>query len=77
MNTIMSGSDRKGLWLFKRQNPHKAAGPDPASPSALKHCADQLSMVFTDTITLHWRHTMCQPASKSPLSSPSPKKQTP
>ena len=34
--------------LFKRQNPRKAAGPDSVSPSTLKHCADQLSPVFTD-----------------------------
>ena len=34
--------------LFKSQNPRKAAGPDSVSPSTLKHCADQLSPVFTD-----------------------------
>ncbi|XP_062260115.1 uncharacterized protein LOC133968217 [Platichthys flesus] len=34
--------------LFKRQNPCKADGPDSVSPSILKHCADQLSPVFTD-----------------------------
>ena len=35
-------------WLFQSQNPHKAARPDSVSPSTLKHCADQLSPVFTD-----------------------------
>ena len=34
--------------MFKRQIPRKAAGPDSVSPSTLKHCADQLSPVFTD-----------------------------
>ena len=34
--------------LFRRQNPRKSAGPDSVSPSTLKHCADQLSPVFTD-----------------------------
>jgi len=34
--------------FFRRQNPWKAAGPDSVSPSTLKHCADQLSPVFTD-----------------------------
>src|SRR4029434_9879426 len=34
--------------LFRRQNPCKAAGPDSVYPSILKHCADQLSPVFTD-----------------------------
>ncbi|KAK0154020.1 Major histocompatibility complex class I-related gene protein [Merluccius polli] len=40
--------ERDGKRLFKRQNPRKAAGPDSVSPSTLKHCADQLSPVFTD-----------------------------
>lgn len=48
----MSGSECKGLWLFKRQNTRKAAGPDPASPSTLEHCADQLSPMFTDIFSL-------------------------
>ncbi|KAK3561861.1 hypothetical protein QTP86_017474, partial [Hemibagrus guttatus] len=34
--------------LFKRLNTHKATGPDSPSPSLLKHCANQLSPVFTD-----------------------------
>ncbi|KAK3528689.1 hypothetical protein QTP70_009067 [Hemibagrus guttatus] len=34
--------------LFKRLNTHKATGPDSVSPSLLKHCANQLSPVFTD-----------------------------
>ena len=33
--------------LFKRQNSCKAVGSDSVSPSTLKHCADQLSQVFT------------------------------
>eukprot|EP00064_Thunnus_orientalis_P004337 superscaffoldBa00000392_g4348 len=36
--------------LFKRQNSHKAAGPDSVSPSTLKHCVNQLSLVFTDIV---------------------------
>ncbi|KAK3569190.1 hypothetical protein QTP86_026472, partial [Hemibagrus guttatus] len=34
--------------LFKHLNTHKATGPDSVSPSLLKHCANQLSPVFTD-----------------------------
>ncbi|KAK3506179.1 hypothetical protein QTP70_031913, partial [Hemibagrus guttatus] len=34
--------------LFKRLNTRKATGPDSDSPSLLKHCANQLSPVFTD-----------------------------
>ncbi|KAK3568450.1 hypothetical protein QTP86_007299 [Hemibagrus guttatus] len=34
--------------LFKRLNTRKATGPDSVSPSLLKHCATQLSPVFTD-----------------------------
>ncbi|KAK3542936.1 hypothetical protein QTP70_007285 [Hemibagrus guttatus] len=34
--------------LFKRLNIRKATGPDSISPSLLKHCANQLSPVFTD-----------------------------
>lgn len=34
-----------GFYLL---NPCKAAGPDSVSPLILKHCADQLSTVFTD-----------------------------
>ncbi|KAK3508055.1 hypothetical protein QTP70_011851, partial [Hemibagrus guttatus] len=34
--------------LFKRLNTHKATGLDSVSPSLLKHCANQLSPVFTD-----------------------------
>ncbi|KAK3507296.1 hypothetical protein QTP70_013555 [Hemibagrus guttatus] len=34
--------------LFKRLNTRKASGPDSVSPSLLKHCANQLSPVFTD-----------------------------
>ncbi|KAK3566665.1 hypothetical protein QTP86_002398, partial [Hemibagrus guttatus] len=34
--------------LFKRLNTRKATGPDSISPSLLKHCANQLSPVFTD-----------------------------
>ena len=34
--------------LFKRQNLRNAARPDSVPPSTLKHCADQLSPVFTE-----------------------------
>ncbi|KAK3533984.1 hypothetical protein QTP70_035007, partial [Hemibagrus guttatus] len=34
--------------LFKCLNTRKATGPDSVSPSLLKHCANQLSPVFTD-----------------------------
>ncbi|KAK3548127.1 hypothetical protein QTP70_004864 [Hemibagrus guttatus] len=34
--------------LFKRLNTRQATGPDSVSPSLLKHCANQLSPVFTD-----------------------------
>ncbi|KAK0133040.1 hypothetical protein N1851_031599 [Merluccius polli] len=46
--TTLSIHERDVNKLFKRQNPRKAAGPDSVSPSTLKHCADQLSPVFTD-----------------------------
>src|SRR4029434_10808564 len=46
--TTLSILERDVNSLFKRQNPRKAAGPDSVSPSILKHCADQLSPVFTD-----------------------------
>ena len=34
--------------LFRKQNSKNAVGPDNVSTSVLKHCADQLSPVFTD-----------------------------
>lgn len=46
--TPLSILERDVNKLFRRQNPRKAAGPDSVSPSTLKHCADQLSPVFTD-----------------------------
>ncbi|KAK0152143.1 hypothetical protein N1851_006480 [Merluccius polli] len=46
--TTLSIHERDVNKLFRRQNPRKAAGPDSVSPSTLKHCADQLSPVFTD-----------------------------
>ena len=44
--TTLSILERDVNKLLKRQNPRKAAGPDSVSPSTLKHCADQLSLVF-------------------------------
>ena len=44
----LSVSERDVNRLFKRQKIRKAAGPDSVSPSTLKHCADQLSPVFTE-----------------------------
>src|SRR4029434_1606644 len=46
--TTLSILERDVNRLFKRQTPRKAAGPDSVSPTILKHCADQLSPVFTD-----------------------------
>lgn len=46
--TPLSILERDVNRQYKRQNLHKAAGPDSVSPSTLKHCADQLSLVFTD-----------------------------
>ncbi|KAF0023368.1 hypothetical protein F2P81_023998 [Scophthalmus maximus] len=46
--TTLCLQERDVHKLFKRQNPCKAAAPDFVSPSTLKHCADQLSPVFTD-----------------------------
>uniref|UniRef100_A0AAQ4Q5M4 Reverse transcriptase domain-containing protein n=1 Tax=Gasterosteus aculeatus aculeatus TaxID=481459 RepID=A0AAQ4Q5M4_GASAC len=46
--TALSILERDVNRLFKRQNPRKAAGPDTVSPHTLKHCAEQLSPVFTD-----------------------------
>ncbi|TWW54922.1 hypothetical protein D4764_0288930, partial [Takifugu flavidus] len=33
---------------FARLNPRKAPGPDGVSPSTLRHCAEELTPVFTD-----------------------------
>ncbi|KAK9535832.1 hypothetical protein VZT92_008187 [Zoarces viviparus] len=46
--TTLSIPKKEVNRLFKKQNPRKAAGPDLISPSTLKYCADQLSLVFTD-----------------------------
>ena len=46
--TTLSIMERDVFRLFRRQNPRKATGPDSVSPSILKHCAEQLSPVFTD-----------------------------
>ncbi|KAK0132299.1 RNA-directed DNA polymerase from mobile element jockey [Merluccius polli] len=46
--TTLTIHERDVNKFFRRQNPWKAAGPDSVSPSTLKHCADQLSPVFTD-----------------------------
>ncbi|KAK3508179.1 hypothetical protein QTP70_015962 [Hemibagrus guttatus] len=61
--------------LFKRLNTRKATGPDSVSPSLLKHCANQLSPVFTDIFNTSLE-TCHVPASLQDLShwSQSPKK---
>ncbi|KAK0156400.1 putative RNA-directed DNA polymerase from transposon BS [Merluccius polli] len=50
--TGVSGTEAAAATRFYSHNttinPRKAAGPDSVSPSTLKHCADQLSPVFTD-----------------------------
>ncbi len=46
--TTLSILKRDSNRLFKSQNPSKTTGPESATPSSLKHCADQLSPVFTD-----------------------------
>ncbi|KAK3507836.1 hypothetical protein QTP70_001197 [Hemibagrus guttatus] len=46
--TPLTIKEEKVNRLFKRLNTRKATGPDSVSPSLLKHCANQLSPVFTD-----------------------------
>lgn len=40
-------AERKVASLFKKVNIRKAAGPDGICGRTLRHCADQLSEVFT------------------------------
>ncbi len=47
-STTVSILERDVNRVFKMQNPRPETGPDSVSPSILKHCADQLFLVFTD-----------------------------
>ena len=60
--------------IFKRQNPRKTAGPDSVSPSTLKHCADQLSPVFTDIFNTSLETCHVPACFKSSTIIPVPKK---
>lgn len=60
--------------LFKRQNPRKAAGPDGVTPSTPKHCADQLSAVFTDIFNISLETCYVPACFKSSTIIPVPKK---
>lgn len=44
--------------MLERLNVRKAAGPDEISPSLLRHCASQLSNVFTDIF--NWSLRICK-----------------
>ncbi|KAF7649123.1 hypothetical protein LDENG_00146500, partial [Lucifuga dentata] len=75
--TTLSILEREVNRLFKRHNPHKAARPDSAdsvSPSTLKHCADQLSPVFTDIFNISLETCHVPACFKSSTVIPIPKK---
>ena len=55
--------------LFSRQKLRKALGPDLVSPSTLKHCCDQLALIFTNIFMINGNSS----ASKHLASFQSPK----
>ncbi|XP_071313996.1 uncharacterized protein [Trachinotus anak] len=75
--TSLSILERDVNRLFKKQNPRKAAGPDSVSPSSLKHCADQLSPVFTDIFNTSLETCHVPACFKSSTIIPVPKKPRP
>ncbi|XP_071358873.1 uncharacterized protein [Trachinotus anak] len=75
--TSLSILERDVNRLFKKQNPRKAAGPDSVSPSSLKHCADQLSPVFTDIFNTSLETCHVLACFKSSTIIPVPKKPRP
>ncbi|XP_076581854.1 uncharacterized protein LOC143317730 [Chaetodon auriga] len=72
--TTLSIHERDVNRLFRGQNPRRAAGPDSVSPSALKHCADQLSPVFTDIFNTSLETCHVPACFKSSTIIPVPKK---
>ncbi|XP_039647986.1 uncharacterized protein LOC120553530 [Perca fluviatilis] len=72
--TTLSINEEDVNRLFRRQNPRKAAGPDAVSPSSLKHCADQLSPVFTDIFNTSLETCHVPACFKSSTIIPVPKK---
>ncbi|KAK3565993.1 hypothetical protein QTP86_024210 [Hemibagrus guttatus] len=60
--------------LFKRLNTRKATGLDSVSPSLLKHCANQLSPVFTDIFNTSLETCHVPACSKTSTIVPVPKK---
>ena len=73
--TPLSIQERDVNKLLKRQNPRKAAGPDAVSPSTLRHCADQLSPVFTDIFNTSLAECVVPACLKTSTIIPVPKKQ--
>ena len=67
-------SEQEVTTMLLKQNSRKAAGPDQVSAFTVKHCARQLSTVFTDIF--NWSLTLCRvPACfKSAVVIPVPKK---
>ena len=60
--------------LFRKQNSRKATGPDKVSTSMLKHCADQLSPVFTDIFNTSLQLSKVPHCFKTSVIIPVPKK---
>ena len=60
--------------LFKLQNCRKAAGPDNISAATIKHCADQLAIVFTDIFNLSLQQGIVPKCFKTSTIIPIPKK---
>ena len=73
--TPLSIQERDVNKLLKRLNPRKAAGPDAVSPSTLRHCADQLSPVFTDIFNTSLAECVVPACLKTSTIIPVPKKQ--
>ncbi|XP_075911483.1 uncharacterized protein LOC142906815 [Petromyzon marinus] len=75
--TTISFQEGEVNRLFKRQNPRKAAGPDSVSPATLRHCADQLSPVFTNIFNTSLETCHVPACLKSSTIIPVPKKLRP
>ncbi len=60
--------------IFRKSNPRKAAGPDGVSPATLRHCAGELSPVFTDIFNTSLESCRVPACFKSSTIVPVPKK---
>lgn len=73
--TPLSIQERDVNKLLKKLNPRKAPGPDAVSPSTLRHCADQLSPVFTNIFNTSLAECAVPACLKTSTIIPVPKKQ--